>query len=63
MARLRRTVDEVVVAAVVGVLFIALAYVEGLRVHGVDVTSSRGELHALNGAPVVLLGERAIVPR
>ena len=57
MARVRRTLDEVVIAAVVGVLCIALACVEGLRVSEVHPAKSASARQVPAGDPVVLLGD------
>ena len=62
MARVRRTLDEVVIAAVVGVLCIALACVEGLRVPEVNPARSASAYQVAPGDPVVLLGDSIANP-
>ena len=57
MARVRRTLDEVVIAAVVGVLCIALACVEGLRVPEVNPSRSASAHQVPPGDPVVWLAD------
>jgi len=62
MARLRRTVDEVVIAAAVGVLFIALACVEGLRVPNAELIPSVTALQVAPGEPIALVGPGTAAP-
>ena len=62
MARLRRTLDEVVIAVVVGMFFIALACVEGLRAPEAGLTTATTVLQLAPGDPVVLLNDRTASP-
>jgi len=62
MAGVRRTLDEVVIAAVVGVLCIALACVEGLRVPELDPVRPASAQRGPAGDPVVLLGDGTANP-
>jgi hypothetical protein len=57
MTRVRQGLDEVVIAAVVGVIFIALAYVEGLSTH-LGAPQPATAFQSSQGEPVVLLMER-----
>jgi hypothetical protein len=54
MARLRFAFDDVVIATVVGIVFIALAYAEGLRVPGSQPSEPVvvAEPHSLAATPV-----------
>jgi hypothetical protein len=57
MTRIHRGLDEVVIAAMVGVIFIALAYVEGLAPH-FGAAPPAPELRAYQGEPVVVLMQK-----
>jgi hypothetical protein len=54
MARLRLAFDDVVIAAAIGIVFIALAYAEGLRVPGSQPSEPIvvAEPNSLAAAPV-----------